>query len=128
MSGRSSSISASLVCVPKWTTGRCQSPLLARSGCGGRLETQVFSPATLVNVERYRASVQATFAPKGWGGLTVRAAWSPSSGGGAIDLEVQASASSVGVLRDVEVIVQSLWGMSGGPDPSIANGPLRRAT
>ena len=83
-----------------------------------RCETQVFSPATLVNVERYRASVQATFAPKGWGGLTVRAAWSPSSGGGAVDLEVQASASSVGVLRDVEVFVQSLWGMNGGPDPS----------
>ena len=67
----------------------------------------MFTPATLVSVERYRARVQATFAPPGWGGLTVRAAWSPSCGGAGVDLEVQASASSVGLLRDVEVIVQS---------------------
>ncbi len=105
---------------------RCQSPVACTVWLRlGRFETQVFSPATLVNVERYRASVQATFAPKGWGGLIVRAAWSPSCGGRSVDLEVQASASSVGVLRDVEVIVQSLWGMNGGPDPSTANGTVR---
>ena len=63
-----------------------------------------------MNVERYRARVQATFAPPGWGGLTVRAAWSPSCGGAGVDMEVQASASSVGELRAVELIVQSWWG------------------
>jgi hypothetical protein len=75
----------------------------------------------MVNVERYRARVQATFAPPGWGGLTVRAAWSPSCGGAGVDLEVQASASSVGELRDVELVVQSWWGPAGltEPDPGM---------
>ena len=43
------------------------------------------------------------------GRLDVRAAWSPSCDGAGVDLEVQASASSVGLLRDVEVMVQSQW-------------------
>jgi hypothetical protein len=80
----------------------------------GRFENAVFTAATLVSVERYRSRVQATFAPRGWGELTVRAAWSPSCGGAGVDLEVQASASSVGVLRDVEVIVRSDWERRGG--------------
>jgi hypothetical protein len=75
----------------------------------GRFESEVFTPATLVNVERYRSRVQATFGPPAWGGLTVRAAWSPSLDGTGVDLEVQASASSVGELRSVEVVVQSEW-------------------
>ena len=41
--------------------------------------------------------------------MIVRAAWSPSYGGAGVDLEVQASATSVGLLHDVEVIVQSRW-------------------
>ena len=83
----------------------------------GRFETHVFTPATLVNVERYRSRVQATFAPAGWGGLIVRAAWSPSCGGAGVDLEVQASATSVGLLRHVEVMVQSHWLRAGASDP-----------
>ena len=75
----------------------------------GRFEDQVFTAATLVNIERYRSRVQATFAPRGWGELTVRAAWSPSCGGAGVDLEIQASALSVGLLRDVEIMVQSQW-------------------
>jgi hypothetical protein len=75
----------------------------------GRFEDQVFTAATLVDVERYRSRVQATFSPRGWGDLTVRAAWSPSCCGAGVDLEVQASASSVGLLHDVEVMVQSQW-------------------
>ena len=75
----------------------------------GRFEDQVFNAGTLLSVERYRTRVQATFAPRGWGELIVRAAWSPSCGGAGVDLEVQASASSVGLLRDVEVMVQSHW-------------------
>jgi hypothetical protein len=75
----------------------------------GRFEDEVFTAATLVNVERHRSRVQATFAPRGWGELTVRAAWSPSCGGAGVDLEIQASALSVGLLRDVEIMVQSQW-------------------
>ena len=84
----------------------------------GRFESQVFTPSTLIKVERYRSRLQATFAPSGWGGLTVRAAWRPSCGGAGIDLEVQASATSVGLLRDVEVIVQSQWERAGAREPS----------
>ena len=88
----------------------------------GRFETKIFTPATLVNVERYRSRVQAKFAPSGWGGLTVRAAWSPSCAGEGVDLEVQASATSVGQLRDVEVMVQSQWERAGRREPSTAMG------
>jgi hypothetical protein len=86
----------------------------------GRFESQVFTPGALIKVERYRSRVQATFVPSGWGGLTVRAAWSPTCGGAGIDLEVQASATSVGLLRDVEVMVQSRWERAGARDPSTA--------
>jgi hypothetical protein len=84
----------------------------------GRFEDQVFASATLVSVEQYRNRVQATYAPRGWGGLTVRAAWSPSCGGAGVDLEVQASASSVGLLRDVEVMIQSEWQRRDGLETS----------
>ena len=83
-----------------------------------------------MGVERYRARVQATFAPRGWGGLIVRAAWSPSCGGAGVDLEVQASASSVGLLfgLDVEVIVQSRWRRRdrGEPPPTLGRRVLPR--
>jgi hypothetical protein len=84
----------------------------------GRFESRVFNPDTLIKMERYRSRIQATFAPSGWGGLTVRAAWSPSCGEAGIDLEVQASATSVGLLSDVEVIVQSKWERAGAREPS----------
>jgi hypothetical protein len=88
----------------------------------GRFESQVFSPATLVNVERYRARIQAMFALERWGGLSVRAAWNPSCEGAGVDLEVQASASSVGLLHDVEVMVQSQWELAGERERSAALG------
>jgi hypothetical protein len=78
-------------------------------GATGRFAAGMFTPATLVDVEHYRSRIQATFAPPGWGGLLVRAAWSPSCAGAGVDLEVQASASSVGELRAVELVVQSQW-------------------
>jgi hypothetical protein len=80
----------------------------------GRFEDRVFTGTTLVGVERYRSRIQATYAPGDWGGLTVRAAWSPSCKGAGVDLEVQASASSVNLLHDVEVMVQSRWERSDG--------------
>jgi hypothetical protein len=88
----------------------------------GRFETYGFTPATLINVERYRSRIQATFVPPGWGGLTVRAAWTPSCNGAGVDLEVQASATSVGMLRDVEVMIQSQWELAGGWEPSTIMG------
>jgi hypothetical protein len=88
----------------------------------GRFETDVFTPATLIHVERYRSRVQATFVPQGWDGLSVRAAWSPSCAGAGVDLEVQASATSVGLLRDVELMVQSQWELAGGWEPRAAMG------
>ncbi len=99
-------------------TAEWSSNLLSLHGLAatGRCATEVFTPATLVSVERYRARVQAVFAPPGWAGLTVRAAWSPSCAGAGVDLEVQASASSVGQLRAVELIVQSVWRPAEEPD------------
>jgi hypothetical protein len=91
-------------------TGNWCSNLLSLFGLAahGRFETRVFTPATLVGVERHRSRVQATFAPPDWGGLIVRAAWSPVAGTG-VDMEVQASATSVGELRAVEIVIQSQW-------------------
>jgi hypothetical protein len=74
----------------------------------GRFQTSVFTPATLLGYERHRERVLATFAPPDWGGLIVRAAWSPVTDD-SVELEVQASASSVGVLRGLEVDVSSDW-------------------
>jgi hypothetical protein len=87
----------------------CGGTLLSLHGlkAPGRFEDRVFTGTTLVGVERYRSRIQATYAPRDWGGLTVRAAWSPACNGAGVDLEVQASASSVGLLHDVEVMVQS---------------------
>ena len=65
--------------------------------------------AALVGRREYRSRVQATYAPGDWDGLTVRAAWGPSCDGAGVDLEVQASASSVGLLHDVEVMIESQW-------------------
>ncbi len=65
----------------------------------GRCEHGIFGPGALVDVERRRSSVLATFRPPGWHDLTVRAAWSPACEGIGVDLEVQATAFSVGWLR-----------------------------
>jgi hypothetical protein len=81
----------------------------------GRFERAAFNSATLLGFERWRERVQATFAPPGWGGLLVRAAWGPDARGEAIDFEIQATARSVGELKDFEVMVLSqLEGPAGG--------------
>jgi len=84
----------------------------------GRFESAAFTGATLVGFERLRCRVQATFAPRGWGGLVVRAAWSPTAGRDAIDLEVQVSCTSVGAIHDLEVVVLSQVGEHDGEQPS----------
>ena len=74
--------------------------VVAWAGGAGRFEDRgIYAATALVGVERYRSRIQATFAPADWGGLTVRAAWSPSCNGAGVDLEVQASATSVGLLQ-----------------------------
>ncbi len=88
----------------------------------GRSEDRVFTSASLIGVEEYRSRIQATYAPTGWHGLIVRTAWGPSLGGAGIDLEVQANATSVGLLHDLEVMVQSRWQRRGGPGPPPAAG------
>jgi hypothetical protein len=73
----------------------------------GRFESGVFTRANLVGFERVRSRVQATFAPRGWGGLVVRAAWTPIVRRDAIELEIQVSCTSVGEIHDLEVMVVS---------------------
>ena len=83
-------------------------PLLGLEGLAarGRSAPGALSGATLVACEPHFARIEATFAPLGWGGLRVRAAWSPSDGDG-IDLEVQVSADSVDELKALEVYAAS---------------------
>jgi hypothetical protein len=83
-----------------------------------RCDHEAFSAQTLIAFERYRASVRATFAPPGWGGLVVRASWSAAAQG-AIDLEVQVSASSVGELPGLEVGVLSWFDPGRGEEAAL---------
>jgi hypothetical protein len=101
---------------------RSEQKLLALAGLArsGRLDENAFHAGTLAGIERWRERVQATFAPPGWGGLRVRAAWGPLPRGEAIDLEIQAAASSVGELREFEVAVLSRLA---GPGASQAGMP-----
>ncbi len=84
---------------------------LERLASAGRYDLAAFSNATLVEFERYRDSVRATFAPPSWAGLRVRASWSISPRQ-TIDLEVQATATSVGELDGLEVGILSRIGQT----------------
>jgi hypothetical protein len=75
----------------------------------GRVELGALSAQTLVRFECYRGSVWVFFAPPEWGGLTIRAALTPVPMAAGVDLEVQASAMSVGELAGVEVLVKSSY-------------------
>ena len=76
----------------------------------GRRDVGAFQPSALVGVEIVHSRLVATFEPSGWHGLTVRAAWGVCRNGAGMDLEVQASASSVGELRRLEVLVETIPG------------------
>ena len=88
-------------------------PLLGLDGiaAAGRRAPLALSGATLVGCGRRFERIEATFAPLGWGGLTVRAAWSPCASDG-VDLELQVSAVSVDELKALEVLTVSRL-----PDP-----------
>ena len=73
----------------------------------GRYEDRVFTAEALVGFELVHGRLLATFEPKGWHGLIVRAAWGSCREGRGIDLEVQASTTSVGQLKRVEILVES---------------------
>jgi hypothetical protein len=83
----------------------------------GRIDHDAFSGKSLVGVERVAHRVEATFAPPRWGGLEVRASWSPSFRHDGIDLEIQILASSVGELSGLEVLVGSRITGLGAPAP-----------
>lgn len=90
-------------------TDGAQGRLLTLSGLAatGRREVGAFRKDDLIGVELLHSRLLATFAPRGWHGLTVRAAWGPSPQGEGLDLEIQASTSTVGELRRLEILVES---------------------
>src|SRR3954447_6915268 len=81
----------------------------------GRNDPRALSGDTLSKVEMVRSRIEATYTPADWGGLSVRASWSPTFEAQGVDLEIQISASSVGELRAVEVIVASRFTERGNP-------------
>lgn len=81
----------------------------------GRRSDRALAGSTLAYVERRHGRMEATYAPLGWGGLRVRAAWGPMGESG-VELEVQVTARSVGRLHGLEVAVLSEWRPGvGGP-------------
>jgi hypothetical protein len=94
-----------------WSGGGRIGKLLSLQGmaASNRFSTDVFTTATLVELARSHERVEASYAPPNWGGVRVRAAWSPTTARDGVDLEVQITASSVGELQDVEVLVCSVW-------------------
>src|SRR3954453_17519346 len=104
-----------------WSDGRSIAKLLALHDVAtvGRCGERVFNAATLIGFARHRAGVEATFAPSGWGGLTIRATWSPTPARHGVDLEVQISATTVSQLTRVEVGILSQWGA-----PSVGSLPI----
>ncbi len=73
----------------------------------GRFDLDALTGRSLVGVELVRDSVEATYLIKDWGGLQVRASWSPTLGIDGINLQLQVSASSVGELKGLETYVVS---------------------
>jgi hypothetical protein len=97
--------------------------LLALDGLAraGRTDRRAFGPQSLVGWDVIRGRLEATFAPKRWEGLTVRAAWTPMPSGDGVDLEIQASANSAAKYKHVEVLVSSRWALGDcGLSPELA--------
>ena len=91
------------------TEGRPDDCLLALGGVAGvgRYDPEALSGKSLGKVELIAQRVEATYIAEGWGGLQVRASWSPTSGRDGIDLEIQVLASSVDELKGLETLVFS---------------------
>jgi hypothetical protein len=88
-------------------------PLLGLDGLAavGRHDPGVFPGEGPPGLTVRDGSVEATYQPRGWPGLTVRAAWRPV-GSDAVDLEVEAvladAPGAIGVVRGFEVTVASV--------------------
>ncbi len=95
-----------------WPEGIDGGKLLALQSVAsiGRCDEAAFGGASLIEVAHHRDRIEATFAPPGWGGLRIRAAWSPAPVGEGVDLEVQIQAATAEVFEQVEVGVLSEWG------------------
>ncbi len=107
----------------RWSDGHDSARLLAlhHIAAPGRRDERAFEGSSLVSLEHHRGRVQATFVPRAWHGLTVRATWEPTPHEDGFDLEVQASVTSPGVLRRVEVVIASSWsGATGDRPPAVA--------
>lgn len=105
--------------APKGRGGRHLA--LAGLAATGRRDEHAFAPESLVGLEVIHGRLMATFEPRGWHGLTVRAAWGPCRDGRGIDLEVQASATSVGELRRLEVLVETATAADGWPESALCS-------
>jgi hypothetical protein len=107
----------------RWSDARSTARLLAlhHIAAPGRRDERAFERTALVSLEHHRGRVRATFAPRGWHGLTVRATWEPTPHAEGFDLEVQVTVTSPGVLRRVEVAVASSWALATtGRPPAVA--------
>jgi hypothetical protein len=103
-----------------WSDGRSVARLLSLRHVSmvGRRDEGAFDGSSLVSVERHRGRVQATFAPRAWQGLSIRAAWGPTPADEGFDLEVQVSVRSSRVFRRLEVAVGSDLSETIGPQKS----------
>lgn len=84
-------------------------PFLCLTGLAavGRRDDAAFTAESLVGLDVVHGRLLATFEPHGWHGLTVRAGWTPCRDGRGMDLEIQASTSSVGELRRLELMAEA---------------------
>jgi hypothetical protein len=86
-------------------------PLLQLEGISaeGRTDLDAFSSAASQGCSVRGERVEATYAPAGWPGLTVRASWQ-TSGDDGVDLEVvvELAAEAAGPIRGFEVRVASV--------------------
>ena len=100
---------------------------LAGLAATGRRDDTAFQSSALISLEVIHSRLVATFEPSGWHGLTVRAAWGRCRDGAGVDMEVQASASSVGELRRLEVLVETATGGGWSGDHPLIVDPRDRA-
>jgi hypothetical protein len=93
-----------------WSDDGCRARLLALEhvAAAGRCDATAFTGPSLVSWARHGSRIEATFAPPGWPGLNVRAAWQPTGEAG-FDLEVQVWMTLTEVLRRLEIGVGSVW-------------------
>jgi hypothetical protein len=106
-----------------WSDGRTMARLLGLQhvAAPARRDDRAFDRSSLVSCEHHRGRVQATYAPRAWHGLTIRASWEPTPDHDGFDLEVQVCVTSPGVLRRVEAVVGSHWSArTGDPQPTVA--------